>query len=370
MFVPMRRLLQDGCKGKRSVFLTMICLVFGFDIRDPKAVRRTRLILIAFVVNNVLSIYPTAHFLVKTMKRGMSLAKFAFLCQVFVTYMTSVLITKVVGVNLPTLVRLLEGGPGLNWLQHLLIMLFWSPTSYYLIRGVFVSYQDDLLIDLLYYSSYIYRMLTVGLPLMMYLEAVSILVKRSRSLIILLHNRDVRFGELVRQKLFIRRRIADLNKLFSSFLAMIYIQLFTEAILAISLFVKANSSFALRTSSVFRLLSLIIAYITAVRSSSLMNLLINLEHLVLRQLTDKHSSSRLVYVIFAKHSCPSLQLEILRFSDAQDSPRAGCFVNSEQTFISYVFTGITIVAAIMQFDYKAFWVVDTLVKNHRKTMLT
>lgn len=256
-----------------------------------------------------------------------------------------------------------------GWIRRIIVIVLWIPTSFYLIEALATAIIEGNSKESLYYVGYTYRMILTILPMLMYLEAVCDLEQRGRSIVTSLQSRRyIDLDALAEEKSLIRERIAALNDCFNAFLALIDIQMFMEAILAISFIVTSRKPSLLRISGFLRLISLMVPFLMARQSSRLIDTLVEAERLTLRRLSEVSCTSviddGLLYIGTSNHSCCPLQWDSLRFDDEVDSPRKACFVNSQQNFISSLSTSVTCLAIVMQFDYKIAWVVQNLAYNY------
>lgn len=353
-------------KAVRGQFLIVICLIFGFDIRESASTRRSRLLLVVCLLLNGLSIYPTIVMLVIRMGRGLSLSKLAFFTHILASYIIVVITMRIVGFDLVKLRHSLDGPPDNNWKMYIIVILFRTPIMCYFIRNVVVVIlARGNIIIWLYFLSHIYRIVLGALPILIYLEAASALEKQAKSIVISLENYgSSKLDAIVKQKWLIRDKTRDLNQLFSNLLVLIYVQLSMETILATSSLVTVNLSMFARCICVVQLSTLFVVYILAYRGSKLIDALVNVERAACQRFSEIKPPNRMGRSEILKQNILQLQWQVLRFDEHWDTPTVGCFINSENTFGSFLATGFTFIAVIMQFDYKVAWVVQSLAKTY------
>lgn len=349
---------------KNSRFFILICLLFGSDPRRSTTSLRSRLLFVACVIVNGISIYPTMTVIMSRTGRRLSLARLAFIMHILASYIIIVITIRIVGFKSAKLVQLLEGKAGKVWVQQLITVLLRTPAICYLTTEIVDSFQRGERMESFYNLCHIYLVLITTLPVLIYIELASILQQRARFIVESFDDYEIKFKDLAKEKWLIRDRTADLNSLFSNIIALSYMQFSMEAILSINSYVTVRQSSWSMVVSVSQLCALGVGFLLARQSSTMMSLLIEVEQLALKRLCAITSSGGTLHGVLPKHSCPLVQWQALRYHSIYDSLTVGCFVNNQQTFMSFLVTGITCLAVIMQFDYKVLWVVQNLADKY------
>lgn len=277
------------------------------------------------------------------------------------SYLSMFLTLRIIIYERPTLVRLLEGNRAHDWMPKIVFILLslltivvyiWLATVFYFRR----SYNQCLT-----FIFYLHRLLVRIFLIFIYLETLSVLEYQCRFLLALSRGGGNKVHNLIVHKWLIRSAITALNKLFALPLVFTYLQFVIGSVILINRGIAGKMRLRLwiYAASIGCLLAM--TYMMACRCVRIVNILIDVERQVLRQLGSYHWFDGMPFAIKQPPQTYSLyQWKILCFDEKWDSLRIGFFVHGQQTFASFLATCVTSLAVIMQFDYKVISVVNNL----------
>lgn len=192
--------------------------------------------------------------------------------------------------------------------------------------------------------------------IMIYVEAMSSLRNRYRSLLAATATPSSDPYILLKAKWQLRDSIRDLNELYATPLSLAYIQIFLEMIVSIG---RLVTEAAIEESFMYLISNLcftIQLYVIASKSSNLTDVLIEIERYALHRRTHECAMKNWLH-----DTDPSLILwQVLRQDERWDSLRVACFVHSRTTLISFLATSTTCVSVVLQFDFKLVKVISDL----------
>lgn len=349
---------------KQSRFLIVICLMFGFDISNSAPSWRPRFLRWLSIVLYGLSLYPTVASTIARMSRGMSLGRLAAVVHLCSSTVIMALIIRMLHFKRAILLTLFEGRPKRPWAERFIIILLRLPVIVYIALRTFEVAWDGRWLLAVNYVAHTYRLLSGILPLLIYLEILTILENWALSLVTSVETRYARLDHLAKKKWFIRDKVDDLNTLFSFLLIAIHLQFSAEVVLGTGSLVLMDQSVIASFTSMGQLGTLPIIYILVCRSEKLINALIEVERVAFRRLGEVSGFNGTLHIISSSHNSPAIQWQVLRFDSNLDAPTVGCFVLCQETFMGFLLTGLTCLAVVMQFDFKVVWAIQTLAERY------
>lgn len=352
--------IPKATKERKYDFFRVICLIFLFDPQSPNRAPRSWPTFIFYLVLICVSIYPTWIVFERIFTQRLSLALIAYVNQVLISYMIMVGTIVLICFRRTELFQLLATRNSRNWRQYAFICVLNIPPIILHINTSLQKHFDDMLTISVFNACYLHRTVLRTLPVVLYLEALSILKMRAQKLLQTLADAPCRCEDIVREKWLIRDSIETLNANFAALLTLYYFQTSMGNIVLVSCFVTSTW---LSLGIIFSACqaSLYLAIYTMVKGSSeLAASLYQIEVSVLRLMTGPKASSRW---------CSPFQWRVLHYDETLESPKIAWFRHSQATFVSFLVTNFTCLAVVMQFDYKVVRVVNDLAEKYGKARI-
>lgn len=284
---------------------------------------------------------------VSLMQLVLSTMVISFLIQFAMTFAILILAVRMIIFKNRFLRRLL-GGPqiaGQSWGDNAVLIISNLPLiGLYFPRSVSDEWDS---------ATHCFRYLLMNFFLWSYFEALAVLSHRSRTLLLALPNSTTwpNLDSLIAQRWLIREAVAELNALYGPPLALVHVQILAGGLSVFAFILVDPFLKTVPLVIVTHVARHLLLFEMARRTSALKKLLVDFEtELLLRYggavppfCIDGFDNARM---------CSLLQWQSLRFVDRRDSPRVGCFVNGVPAFMSFLATGVTLLAILSQFDFR------------------
>lgn len=209
--------------------------------------------------------------------------------------------------------------------------------------------------------------------LMLYLEAIASLNERNKSIVTFLSSHPVspaRIDIAVKKKWQIRNTIEDLNTMFAMPLAVIYILMFTEVLLIISLQVGRSNPVAFAIHSIGHICLIVEFYVVAQQTSELTRKFMEVERRILEILGQvSYASLMPKSKIQLFNQRISIHWKVLLFNEKWDSLRIAYFTHGLETLFRFTSTCITCIGVVLQFDFQVIKVINELARAYGDSVI-